>query len=334
MSASVFNFALCIYVISTCTVHAVMIEMVTVGNPGNAPAPVAGSPGQVNYVFQIGKYEITAGQYTAFLNAVASTDTYGLYNSSMTATAGCHIERDGTPGAYSYNVAADWANRPVNFVSWGDAARFANWMSNGQPHGNQDLNTTEDGSYYLNGATTDASLQSVTRKTGASYVIPDVNEWYKSAFYDPDKPNGAGYWRYPTRSDDFISNELSTTGTHNANFWDGLSDNPESYTLGPPYYLTEVGTFAGSPGPWGTFDQGGNVAEWNETTLIGPSYGNRLALGGSWHDMALYMESISPLLLTAESNNLGFRMALVPEPSSLALLVLGGLLLTRRRSSQ
>ena len=31
----------------------------------------------------IGKYDVTVGQYTAFLNAVAATDTYGLYNPSM-----------------------------------------------------------------------------------------------------------------------------------------------------------------------------------------------------------------------------------------------------------
>jgi formylglycine-generating enzyme required for sulfatase activity len=42
-------------------------------------------------------------------------------------------------------VVADWADRPVNYVSWGDAARFANWLHNGQPSGAQDLTTTEEG---------------------------------------------------------------------------------------------------------------------------------------------------------------------------------------------
>lgn len=55
------------------TAGAVSIETVPVGNPGNAGyAPVG-------YTYNIGKYEITAGQYTEFLNAVAATDTYGLY---------------------------------------------------------------------------------------------------------------------------------------------------------------------------------------------------------------------------------------------------------------
>jgi len=32
-------------------------------------------------------------------------------------------------GGYTYSVSSDYANRPVDFVSWGDAARFANWLT-------------------------------------------------------------------------------------------------------------------------------------------------------------------------------------------------------------
>jgi hypothetical protein len=38
---------------------------------------------------------------------------------------------------------------PVNRVTWFDAARFANWMSNGQPTGAQTPRTTENGAYDL-----------------------------------------------------------------------------------------------------------------------------------------------------------------------------------------
>jgi hypothetical protein len=55
------------------------LEFVTVGNPGNAVDTATGY-GSVPYVYQMGKYDVTVGQYTAFLNAVATTDTYGLYN--------------------------------------------------------------------------------------------------------------------------------------------------------------------------------------------------------------------------------------------------------------
>ena len=39
----------------------------------------------------IGKYEVTEGQYTAFLNAVAADYTYELYNTMMS-----EISEDGT----------------------------------------------------------------------------------------------------------------------------------------------------------------------------------------------------------------------------------------------
>ncbi len=109
------------------------LDFVTVGNAGNA-ADSTGY-GAVDYAYAIGKYEVTAGQYTAFLNAVAATDTYGLYNTSMWTYRrrhGCKIQRSGSSGSYTYSVAADCANRPVNYVSFWDAARFVNWLHNGQ----------------------------------------------------------------------------------------------------------------------------------------------------------------------------------------------------------
>jgi sulfatase modifying factor 1 len=60
--------------------HAVTIDWVTVGDPGNA-ADTTGY-GAVADAFRIGKYEVTIGQYTDFLNAVAATDTSSLYNAS------------------------------------------------------------------------------------------------------------------------------------------------------------------------------------------------------------------------------------------------------------
>lgn len=123
-------------------VQAVNVQTATVGNPGNAgensgeSEPGGDGPdricGAVDYVYNIAKSEVTAGQYTEFLNALAATDTYELYNSAMWSdTYGCKIARTGSSGSYSYTVAGDWADRPVNYVSWGDAARFCNWLHNG-----------------------------------------------------------------------------------------------------------------------------------------------------------------------------------------------------------
>ena len=95
---------------------------------------------------------------------------------------------------------------------------FSNWLQNGQPTGPEGPGTTETGAYTLNGATTTAALMAVTRNPGATWFIPTEDEWYKSAYYKGGGPN-AGYWPYPTQSDNTPSNMLPRTGTNNANFY-------------------------------------------------------------------------------------------------------------------
>ena len=59
----------------------VNIALVPVGDAGNVADP-ATSFGAVAYPYSMGEYDVTMGQYAAFLNAVATTgDPYGLYNS-------------------------------------------------------------------------------------------------------------------------------------------------------------------------------------------------------------------------------------------------------------
>ncbi len=172
--------------------QAVTIPMVYVGDAGNAgewSGDAAGGLGDsrlcgaVDHAYQIGKYEVTAAQYVEFLNLKAKTDPYGLYNPLMSsAIQGCKIEQTGADGSYSYSVAADFANRPVNYVSFFDAARFVNWLGNGQGNGD-----TETGAYTLNGYF-GPDGRDILRNPGATWFIPSEDEWYKAAYYDPNKP--------------------------------------------------------------------------------------------------------------------------------------------------
>ena len=241
------------------------LQFVNVGDAGNVADPATGSVyGAVGYNYQMGKYDVTLGQYAAFLNAVAASDPYGLYNSNMGTDFGTQgISQTGSAGSYSYSVtgsAPGAANMPVFDVTWGDAARFCNWLQNGQPNLPEGPSTTELGSYTLSGETSQTALAGVARTPGASYFIPTENEWYKAAYYVGGGTN-AGYTTYPTQNNSMPTNLLASAGTSTnaANFFG--SDYSDSSNL-----LTPAGTFTDSPGAYGTYDMGGDVYQWNETS--------------------------------------------------------------------
>jgi formylglycine-generating enzyme len=308
------------------------IETVPVGDPGNAPyTPYPSSNyGAVAYTYRMAKYEVTAAQYTEFLNAKAKSDPFGLYNTLMNYDDdpdhywGCNIKRTGSSGNYTYSVASDWANRPVNYVSWYDCIRFVNWLQNGQ---GSDADT-ESGTYAISGSgpywTVDvpsAATRATWTPTTGHWVLPSDNEWYKAAYYDPQKPGGAGYWSYPTRSDTTPINALPDPGNH-ANFRNDAPGVGE-YTIGSPYNRTPVGAFANTVSAYGSFDLAGNVWEWNEDDSSGvPGY--RALRGGSCFGYArnllpntgyTYFDS------KREFGDGGFRVAWVPEPAGTTMLL-------------
>lgn len=309
--------------------RAIEIATVTVGNPGNASDTRYGTPGYgaVAYTYNIGKYEVTAGQYCAFLNAVARSDAHGLYDVYMgsSLTGGCQIQRRGTSGNYVYSVASDLANRPVNYVDFWDACRFANWLSNGQPSGTQGPGTTETGTYTLDN-TAGYDGRDIQRNSGSSWGVTSEDEWYKAAYHKNDGVTG-NYFDYPTGSDTAPScaSGIPTDAGNSATY---------AGTDTSPYSLTTVGEHERSASPYGTFDQGGNVMEWNETTkVMGPSQAGRGIRGGArttevrWlHASSRWIDS--PLYVCSDK---GFRVVQLPEPAAIILLTLGGLVVSVRR---
>jgi len=263
-------------------VHAggVVIDLVTVGDPGNAPDTRiqeigAVACGSVDHEFRIGTYMVTIGQYAAFLNAVAKSDPHGLYSTQMAANLNiAGIARSGVPGKYAYTVmhnGGDSSNRPIVCVSWFDCARFANWMSNGQPAGAASSATTEDGAYTLLGRTTGAAVErnALNPNTGdaPAFFIPTGDQWYKAAFYSPNKDGTGqpGYYTYATQSDALPGNAIGLL-PNQANFRASGIYAVTGVTAFDPNqnYLTDVGAFTGSPSYYGTFDQSGNAYQWND----------------------------------------------------------------------
>ncbi len=325
----------------------ISIETVPVGDPGNAGELSGGyygangpvrNCGAVAYTYNIGKYEVTAGQYTAFLNAVGGADTYGLYNTYMSdMSSGSGITRSGggtLDQPYTYNVNADFASRPVNNVSFWDCCRFANWLCNNQPTGPQGPGTTETGAYTLGGYNGDDG-RTIQRNADATWAIASEDEWYKAAYYKGGSTT-AGYWDYPTGSNSVPGRDMNDISGNNANF--GIGTGP----IDNGKYTTLVGQFQNSPSPYGTFDQGGNVWEWNESVIYKDANaafqdgnvlrglrGDGAVYGNSSFMTASYRHSAEP---TFESYEVGFRVVEVLEPATLSLLVLAGsTLLARRR---
>jgi formylglycine-generating enzyme required for sulfatase activity len=144
-----------------------------------------------------------------------------------------------------------------------------------------------------------------------AYYIPTENEWYKAAYYNP---GDTAYSLFPNGQD--------TITTADANY-----GNPTGTT-------TNVGAYSSDPSTYGTFDQGGNVYE-----VMTPTAGIDSGLvlrGGAYLNSQSRLSStfrVPDVSTSSETISSGFRVSVVPEPSSALLAMLGGsfLLLRRKR---
>jgi sulfatase modifying factor 1 len=150
----------------------------------------------------------------------------------------------------------------------------------------------------------------VTRNGGDNIFLTSEAEWYKAAYYDAVSTS---YFDYPAGTD-----------TQTVCATPGATANTANCDPGGPVDLTDVGSYTGSASPYGTFDQGGNVWEWNEA-IIASLRGLR---GGAFlfapdSLAASYPSAGDP---TGEFYYVGFRVASpIPEPGT-GLLVMTGVL--------
>jgi formylglycine-generating enzyme len=312
---------------------AVTIQWSPVGNPGNAASAIG--YGAVGYSYNIGTYDVTVNQYTEFLNSNDPTgaNALGLYPN---VEGDINYNAAGLPGS-KYSAIAGDGLLPQTFVNWFSAIRFANWINNGQIPG-----STETGAYTIGPLDPNGVAKlgpfgvglpldlNIARNPGATVFLPNIDEWYKAAYYDPrttaqgGPPSDSHYWLYPTTSNTAPAATDPTAAPNSANYW------LPSRVHGP----SDIGAYTGTTSPIGAFDMAGNVEQWNESS---PAGFGPYQLGGGFTSTSVSMSSYVGYVESETSWYpdlfVGFRLASVPEPSSILLSAIGlaGLLAWRRR---
>ncbi|MDB6175086.1 MAG: hypothetical protein JWL59_4397 [Chthoniobacteraceae bacterium] len=275
------------------------IEFVTIDNPGNASDSGAGggaykSPhGAVDHAFQMSIYETS----TSMINSANAIANLGI----------------------TLDVRLD--NKPATSVSWNEAARFVNWLNTNQGYSPAYKFSIQPG---VSGYSPNANIElwlptdpgynpkNLFRNSNAHYFLPSEDEWYKAAFHKNDGST-ANYWDYPTASNSAPKAVVSGTADGTAVFGNDSIANVNS---------------AGGPSAYGTFAQGGNASEWCESSIDNTNddpFEARLHRGGNF----LSTSSEFDLRATRRGDgdptdsyqHVGFRVASIPEPSSLLLLL-------------
>lgn len=284
------------------------MDFVEIGDPGNDPENRG--YGDVSYRYRMGVYEVSRSMITT-------------YNSLS-----------GGPSLSMADMSLRGGNRPqmpATGLTWNEAARFVNWLNTSQGHSpayrfvgslpNENIRLWEAGQVGFD-------PNNPYRNSQAHYFLPTYDEWFKSAFYNPETKS---YNTYATGGDIL---PLPVSG--------GTA--PGTVVYGQPILAGPADiNNAGGLSSYGTMAQNGNVLEWSETNIVNPPFDPTLARvhpSDDWSTSAVGLPSQSgrggspP---TFQSLYVGLRIAAVatiPEPHTclFALTGIGFLSLFRRRS--
>jgi formylglycine-generating enzyme required for sulfatase activity len=244
----------------------------------------------------MGTFEITNDQWSKF------TAAYGAVT--------------GSQGGYSNSSYFTGTNVPTDSVSWFEAAQFVNWLntSTGNQPAYKFTGTAHTGDYtFAPWASGDTGYNASDpyRNTAAKYFLPSEDEWVKAAYW-----NGTALQTFATKDNGLPAQGNGTSGTG----WNYCyATNPN----GP----WAVGS--GSQELNGTYDMMGNDLEWMESPWASGDYGagsSRGLRGGGWYSYTGNLASsgrdyyLDPTYESDYIFPIGFRVASVPEPGSLAML--------------
>jgi hypothetical protein len=307
-------------------------DFVTIGAPGNRPANQQEAPqfyppfstpafitGGVGYEYRIARTELTASQWLEFADAYWPYHTGPLADLTGFWVRASNTTPGQNPGFYiisgAENKAAD--------MSWRMAARYCNWLHNGQ------LNEAwafESGAYDTSTFTRnpDGSWNDQrTHSPGAMFWIPTLDEWIKAMHFDPNKngPGQEGYWLYPHSSDSPPVPGWPWAG--------GQTDAGLELGSGP---FLDVGSYPWVRSPWGLLDGSGSETELVED--FDGDFRSRLAKGQhafgpmpEAHDRIEFLFSQAPV-----SDGRGLRIAsAIPSPGPGGLTVIVMLFFFKRR---
>jgi formylglycine-generating enzyme required for sulfatase activity len=318
----------------TSTILCASIEMVTLptgsfvmGNTGserdqscpcsNCTCEEPSHTVNINYSFQMGKYEITNEQYACALNW-ANLRGY-LRNSSDGAYTGGSVYQDGRLLIYVDDAYCDiiysvtqfvprsrndqmMSNHPVLFVNWYGAIAFCNWLSE------------------MNGLTPayDLTTWALINSQGGGYRLPSEAEWEYAC---------RGSESNPHRYDPFSFGDDPSIDLTSCNF-SSILNNYMVWCGSQAPWTVAVGSKI--PNDYGLYDMHGNVWEWCEdwyhpdyvgaptdgsAWLVKPPWNpSRLRRGGYYfmppqYCRSSYRQSSNPGVM---DNTLGFRLARNP----------------------
>lgn len=305
-------------IINTTTVHAdsfgsganqFNIDFVNIGNAGNGNDAGAGggsyfSPyGGVSYKYRMGKYEIPQSAIDkAAMNGLTRMPT----------------------GSWS-------GEQPAANITWFQMASFVNWLNTSTGHHKAYI--LNDGLSRMIPWSTESAWQeggeNLFRHKDSYYFLPSENEWYKAAYHKNDGVTNS-YYDYPTTSNYAPVDAVGVDEGYAV----------YAYTTPTPVVVNNSGALSA----YGTMGQGGNISELLESVYSNlGNYNpdeNRVFRGGDWGSGIESLKSSSRgsfnLWWNGYGSNytLGFRVASVPEPSSMLLLISATVFVLARKNRE